>query len=67
MSVSRSPSLGNINGYDEDFDSFHHNTTANYAFKLRLLINGNEIIDNDVDIWIFMRTFNSYSSRTRRI
>ena len=28
MSASRSPSLGNIHGYDEDFDSFHDNTTA---------------------------------------
>ena len=36
MSVSRSPSLGNIHGYDGDFDSFHHNTTVNYAFKLEV-------------------------------
>ena len=36
MSASRSPSLGNIHGYDEDFDSFHDNTTANYALKLEV-------------------------------
>ena len=35
MSVSRSPSLGNIHEYN--FDSFHDNTTANSAFKLEVV------------------------------
>ena len=56
MSASRSPSLGNIHGYDKSLTLFTIIQQRIMHLNSRLLINGNEMIDNDVDIWNFMRT-----------